>query len=133
VTTASALAAGSAVEIILDASGSMLQRLGGQRRIDIAKQTLTRLTSATIPAGTPFALHVFGRELDSCQTDQALSQAMRSGFEIVNVQGQAVAEGLAGGEPVRVMPGNYNMRIKGQPNRAQPVTVRPKETEAVRF
>jgi hypothetical protein len=250
VTTATAMAAGSAVEIILDASGSMLQRLGGQRRIDIAKQTLTRLTSATIPAGTPFAMRVFGRELDSCQTDleiplgalnaaavaakiaaleaknnaktpigasldqvandlsaakgerlvvlltdgeetcggdpaaaitklkqsgvsvrvnivgfaiddatlattfkhwadtgggmffdakdaagldKALSQAMRSGFEIVNAQGQAVAEGLAGGEPVRVMPGNYNVRIKGQPNRAQPVTVRPKETAAVRF
>ena len=47
--TAMALAAGSAVEIILDASGSMLQRLGSQRRIDIAKQTLTKLTSATLP------------------------------------------------------------------------------------
>jgi hypothetical protein len=60
---------GNAVEIILDASGSMLQRIGSQRRIDIAKQTLTKLTSTTIPAGTPFALRVFGRELDSCQTD----------------------------------------------------------------
>lgn len=58
-----------AVEIILDASGSMLQKLGGVRRIDIAKQTLTKLTSTTIPAGTPFAFRVFGREVDSCQTD----------------------------------------------------------------
>ena len=58
-----------AVELILDASGSMLQKLGATRRIDIAKQTLTKLTSATIPAGTPFALRVFGREVDSCQTD----------------------------------------------------------------
>ncbi len=58
-----------AVEIILDASGSMLQRLGGQRRIDIAKQTLTKLTNEVIPQGTPFALRVFGREVDSCQTD----------------------------------------------------------------
>ena len=55
--------------LILDASGSMLQKLGAVRRIDIAKQTLTKLTSSTIPAGTPFALRVFGREVDSCQTD----------------------------------------------------------------
>ena len=47
----------------------MLQKLGAQRRIDIAKQTLTKLTSTTIPAGTPFAFRVFGREVDSCQTD----------------------------------------------------------------
>jgi len=60
---------GGAVEIILDASGSMLQKLGTERRIDIAKRTLTKLTSSTIPAGTPFAFRVFGREVDSCQTD----------------------------------------------------------------
>lgn len=58
-----------AVEVILDASGSMLQRIGSQRRIDIAKQTLTQLTAGAIPSGTPFALRVFGREEDSCQTD----------------------------------------------------------------
>jgi Mg-chelatase subunit ChlD len=58
-----------AIEIILDASGSMLQKLGSERRIDIAKRTLTKLTSSTIPAGTPFAFRVFGREVDSCQTD----------------------------------------------------------------
>jgi len=60
---------GNAVEIILDASGSMLQRIGSQRRIDIAKQTLTKLVATDIPAGTLFALRVFGREVDSCQTD----------------------------------------------------------------
>ena len=47
----------------------MLQKLGGERRIDIAKRTLSKLTSSTIPAGTPFAFRVFGREVDSCQTD----------------------------------------------------------------
>jgi hypothetical protein len=67
--TAKPGAATGAVEVILDASGSMLQRLGSQRRIDIAKQTLTKLTSSIIPANTPFALRVFGREVDSCQTD----------------------------------------------------------------
>lgn len=69
VTSANAVAAGGGIEIILDASGSMLQKIGGQRRIDIAKQTLSKLTSSGIPAGTPFAFRVFGREVDSCQTD----------------------------------------------------------------
>jgi hypothetical protein len=68
VTAARALAADGAVEIILDASGSMLQKMGSQRRMDIAKQTLTKLTSETIPAGTRFAMRVFGREASSCQT-----------------------------------------------------------------
>ncbi len=58
-----------AVEIILDASGSMLQKLGNERRVDIAKRTLIKLVGTTIPAGTPFAFRVFGREVDSCQTD----------------------------------------------------------------
>ncbi|MEY2931613.1 MAG: hypothetical protein RL033_2362 [Pseudomonadota bacterium] len=62
------LSANGAVEIILDASGSMLQRLGSSRRIDIAKQTLTHLTSSVIPAGTPFAMRVFGGEAGSCQS-----------------------------------------------------------------
>jgi von Willebrand factor type A domain-containing protein len=60
---------GGAVEVILDASGSMLQKLGAERRIDIAKRTLKNLTASVIPAGTPFALRVFGREPGSCQTD----------------------------------------------------------------
>jgi len=59
-----------AVEIILDASGSMLQRLDGERRIEIARRTLTDLVTSTIPPGTGFALRVFGhREADSCRTD----------------------------------------------------------------
>jgi hypothetical protein len=58
-----------AIEIILDASGSMLQKLGPDRRIDIARRTLHKLVGTTIPAGTPFAFRVFGREVDSCQTD----------------------------------------------------------------
>jgi Mg-chelatase subunit ChlD len=67
--TLNAASKSGAVEIILDASGSMLQKLGGERRIDIAKRTLTKLVGSTIPAGTPFAFRVFGREVDSCQTD----------------------------------------------------------------
>jgi hypothetical protein len=64
------LGSNDAVEIILDASGSMLQRLGGERRIEIAKRTLNDLVTETIPLGTGFVLRVFGhREADSCRTD----------------------------------------------------------------
>jgi hypothetical protein len=69
VTAAGGTKPGGAVEIILDASGSMLQKLGNERRIDIARRTLNKLVGSTIPPGTPFAFRVFGREVDSCQTD----------------------------------------------------------------
>ena len=61
----------TAVEVILDASGSMQQRLGGERRIDIAKQTLVDMVSDVLPPGTPLALRVFGHIEGnySCRTD----------------------------------------------------------------
>jgi hypothetical protein len=250
VTAASALPAGSAVEIILDASGSMLQKIGKERRIDIARQTLTKLVTTTIPAGTPFAFRVFGRMEDSCQSDldvplgplnaqavtsrfsglepkngaktaigaslelvasdlgavkgerlvilltdgeetcggdpaaaieklkkagtkvrvnivglaiddanlaatfrhwadagngmyfdtqgaaalnDAMAKAMRPSFEIVNAQGAVVGEGLAGGDPVRVMPGNYTVRLAGGSGTPQSVTVKAKEKSTVKF
>lgn len=59
-----------AVELILDASGSMLQRMGGQRRINIAKAALTQLVNEDLPSKTALALRVFGhREAGSCRTD----------------------------------------------------------------
>ena len=65
-----ALPQGAAVELILDASGSMLKRQDGQRRIDVAKTVLTDLVHRSLPQGTPFALRVFGhREADSCRSD----------------------------------------------------------------
>jgi hypothetical protein len=48
----------------------MLQRLGGKRRIEIARDVLTATVRGAIPAGTPVALRVFGhREAGSCRTD----------------------------------------------------------------
>lgn len=62
--------AGSAVELILDASGSMLQRMDGRRRIEIAKEVLTQAIREQIPPGTPTALRVFGhRTPNACETD----------------------------------------------------------------
>lgn len=63
-------AARGAVEIILDASGSMLKRMGGQRRIDIAKAAIRSTVEETLPEGIPLALRVYGhREAGSCRTD----------------------------------------------------------------
>lgn len=63
----------NAVELILDASGSMLKRLDGTRRIEIARNVLTDLVNETIPEGTLLALRVFGhRKPDACDTDLAV-------------------------------------------------------------
>jgi len=62
-------AATGAVELILDASGSMLQRMEGRRRIDIAHDALEQLALETLPEGTPFAFRAFGLEQDACRTE----------------------------------------------------------------
>jgi hypothetical protein len=67
---------------------------------------------------------------DAAGLSQAMTRALQPTFELVNAQGVVVAEGLAGGEPVKVAPGNYNARLKGQ-TRTQAVVVKPKETAAV--
>lgn len=59
----------NAVEIILDASGSMLQMLGNRRRMDIARSTLVDLVEKTLPAGTPFAFRAFGTRVANCESD----------------------------------------------------------------
>ena len=69
------LATDVGVDLILDNSGSMLQDLNNERRIDAAKQVLTELVEETLPAGIPLALRVFGDEPDSCETDLAINLA----------------------------------------------------------
>jgi Mg-chelatase subunit ChlD len=62
-----------AVEIVLDTSGSMLERLGRrQRRIDVAKRVLARLVAEQLDPGTPVALRVFRQERRSCETELAV-------------------------------------------------------------
>ncbi|MEM6663371.1 MAG: VWA domain-containing protein [Pseudomonadota bacterium] len=59
-----------AVEVILDASGSMLKRMQGKRRFQIAKSVLNDLVKNSLPTGIPFALRVFGQgEPGSCVTN----------------------------------------------------------------
>jgi hypothetical protein len=58
---------------------------------------------------------------------------MRPGFEVIDAKSQVVAEGVAGGETVKVMPGSYTVRLKGQKSAPKPVTVKQKETATVAF
>jgi hypothetical protein len=59
---AGAVLAGSAsVGLILDTSGTMLDRAGGERRIDVAKRVLVELVGRDLPAGMPVGLWTFAR------------------------------------------------------------------------
>ncbi len=92
----SGLGPNDAVEVILDASGSMLQRQDGERRIEIAKRTLTKLVTETIPQGTGFALRVFGnRKADACRTDLEIALSPHDPAKATAVIGQINAVNLA--------------------------------------
>ena len=65
--------------------------------------------------------------------NEAMARAMRPGFEIVNAQGAVVGEGLAGDEPVRVLPGTYTVRLAGSKAAGQSVIVKAKEKTTVKF
>jgi hypothetical protein len=62
----------TAVEIILDTSGSMLQKIGGTRRIDAAKRVLVDLVHDDLVPGTPVALRWFEQKRNSCDTELAV-------------------------------------------------------------
>lgn len=85
-----------AVEVILDASGSMLQKIEGTRRIELARAALLDLTGSALPAGTPFALRVFGhREANSCRTDLELPLAALDPAKASATIGSIEAKNLA--------------------------------------
>jgi len=94
-----------AVELILDASGSMLQRMDGRQRIDIAKEVLTTAIRQQIPERTPTALRVFGhRAPNACETnleiplqplDTAAFTAKVDGIRAKNLARTPIADSLA--------------------------------------
>ncbi|MEM8870193.1 MAG: hypothetical protein AAGE38_07320 [Pseudomonadota bacterium] len=94
-----------AIQIILDASGSMLQRMpDGQRRIAVAHDALSGLVRNTLPPGTPFAFRAFGLEVDACRSElivplgplnpAAAEQAIRE-VPAINLAKTAIARSLA--------------------------------------
>ncbi len=66
-----------AIELILDASGSMLKRTeSGARRIEVARDVLQMMVRDYLSDGQPLALRVFGhKEVESCRTDLELPLA----------------------------------------------------------
>ena len=95
----------AAVEIILDASGSMLKRMQGVRRIDVAREALRHTITEALPPGLPVALRVYGhREAGSCRTDleiplqpldKAAFLARLEKVEAVNLARTPIADSLA--------------------------------------
>jgi Mg-chelatase subunit ChlD len=97
-----------AVLFILDASGSMLQRMDGKRRIEIARQVLVEAVTKHLEPGTQVALRVFGhREPNACRSDleiplQPLDAAKASAaigrVEARNLARTPIADSLAKAE-----------------------------------
>lgn len=70
---------------------------------------------------------------NAASLNDAFSRAVKPRFEVVDAQKQVVADGLVGGEPVKVLPGEYTVRLKGAPGPSRPATVRPSATTNVDF
>jgi hypothetical protein len=85
-----------AVEVILDASGSMLRRIDGVQMMELARRALDQLVNDIVPEGTPFALRVFGhREVDSCRTDLEIPVAPLAPASAASLIGGIQAMNLA--------------------------------------
>lgn len=97
-------AASGPVELILDASGSMLAKLDGKRRIEIARSALKELVSKSLPASQPVALRVFGHSKPgSCETslvmpltplDAASAMSVLDGIQPQNLARTPIADSL---------------------------------------
>ncbi len=101
---AAQVGASTAIEIILDTSGSMLDKLEGRRRIDIAQAVLTHLVQDKLPPGVPVALRVFGDTPRSCDTrlavplgplDPRLVTARIQGLHVLASVNTPIGEALA--------------------------------------
>ncbi len=69
-TTAPLSLEGVAVEVVLDASGSMLKRQRGKTRMAVARAALEQMVQKELAEQSEFALRVFGhRQAGSCQSD----------------------------------------------------------------
>lgn len=88
--------ANAAVELILDASGSMLQRIDGVRRIEIARDVLTGLVNNDLSDDMLFALRVFGhKSANACRTDLEIPLSELKRPSVVKAIAQVNAKNLA--------------------------------------
>lgn len=86
------------VEIILDLSGSMSRPLpSGPSRVAVAKKVLDDLVAHTLPAGTPFALRMFGHiRPNSCDTRLDLPLGPLDSAQVQRVVAAAQPQLLSG-------------------------------------
>lgn len=70
---------GAVVHLIFDASGSMLRRMEGGRRIDVARRIVLEMLDERIPESVPVALRAYGHtEPHSCETELLVSPSAGS-------------------------------------------------------
>ncbi|WP_306262433.1 hypothetical protein [Pararhizobium sp. IMCC21322] len=103
-TDGSSSAPSGAIELILDASGSMLKRMpDGQRRIAVAHNALAEVVNSSLPSGMPFAYRAFGLAADACQSDlllpfgpldPAVAEAAIRNTPAINLAKTAIAQSL---------------------------------------
>lgn len=92
-----------ALYVILDASGSMLGRVDGKRRIDVAKSTLKKIVKSSIGKQNHFALRTFGLKSNSCNHALTIplkklnitrAEAAIDGIEAINLAKTPIADSL---------------------------------------
>ena len=92
-----AVSSNVAVEVILDASGSMFKKLEDKFRYVIAKEVLSDLVANILPDDVPFALRVFGnREEQSCRTDLEVPLGVLERESVQEVIAGIVPQAFAG-------------------------------------
>ena len=85
-----------AVEIILDASGSMLKKQGDKRRIDIAKAALSHVVTQSLPDNVQLAFRAFGHiKADSCDGELLLAPQKLNRSQAINAINQVTPKNLA--------------------------------------
>jgi hypothetical protein len=84
------------VEIVLDASGSMLAHLGPRRKIEVAREALDKLVTDELHPGDPVALRVFGNDKPgSCETSIVLPLAPLDPASTTSLVDSIVPQNLA--------------------------------------
>ncbi len=87
------------IEYVLDASGSMLEKIGGELKIDIAKRTLSELVDR-LPRGATeielnVGLRVYGHQTIAGETDEASCRDTALEIPVKNIEAEAIKNRVA--------------------------------------